>query len=139
MAITDAPSSGGSGIRLNAHRSTFSIRKIDRIAPANVRSPEAELTSWLKLTLSGGMNHPLASPILIRTNATNATARLPAGPAAAISAARLGYFAAQYGSYGVLAQPIAQPCVNDVSSGTTSMPIGSRLMCGMGESVTCPP
>ena len=79
------------------------------------------------------MNQPLASPILIRTNATNAMARLPAGPAAAISAARLGYFAAQYGSYGVLAQPIAQPCVSAVSSGTTSMPIGSRLMCGMGR------
>ena len=33
-------------------------------------------------------------------------------------------------------EPIAQPFVNAVSSGTTSMPIGSRLMCGSGESDT---
>jgi hypothetical protein len=124
---------------LNAHNSTFSIRKIDRIVPANVRSPDGEVTRCSNVTLSGGTNHPAVSPTLIRMNATNAMERFPAGPAAAMSAARFGYLAAQCGSYGVLAQPIAQPCVNAVSSGTTSMPSGSRLMCGMGESVTWPP
>jgi len=65
--------------------------------------------------------------------------KLPAGPADAISAARCGCRSAHNGSYGALAHPIAHPCVSDVSNGTTSMPIGSRLMCGIGESDTCPP
>src|SRR5262249_25791181 len=43
------------------------------------------------------------------------------------------------GSYGVLAQPTAQPFVNAVSRGTPSMPIGSRRMWGSGDSETCPP
>ena len=34
----------------------------------------------------------------------------------------------------MLAHPIAQPCVSAVSSGTISMPIGSRRMCGIGDS-----
>src|SRR6266850_8104477 len=34
---------------------------------------------------------------------------------------------------------MAHPCVSDVRSGTTSMPIGSRRMCGRGDSETCPP
>src|SRR5687768_5175156 len=34
---------------------------------------------------------------------------------------------------------MAQPCVSDVRSGSTSIPIGSRATCGAGLSVTWPP
>ena len=34
---------------------------------------------------------------------------------------------------------MAQPWVIAVSSGNTSMPMGSRWMCGMGDSDTWPP
>ena len=37
-----------------------------------------------------------------------------------------------------LAQPIVQPCVSDVSTGITSMPIGERRTCGHGDSDTWP-
>jgi hypothetical protein len=71
-------------------------------------------------------------------NAISAISRLPAGPAAAMTAERRGNRRAQIGSYGQLAHPIAQPWVTDVSNGKTSMPIGSRAICGAGLSDTCP-
>ena len=41
---------------------------------------------------------------------------------------------------GALAHPKSRPPMkNNAASGTTIMPIGSRFMCGMGSSVTCPP
>ncbi|OLD64859.1 MAG: hypothetical protein AUI47_04010 [Acidobacteria bacterium 13_1_40CM_2_68_5] len=65
--------------------------------------------------------------------------RLPAGPAADIAACRSGWRLPHSGSYGVEAQPIMKPDEKKVSSGTTSVPIGSRRMCGHGLSETCPP
>ena len=85
-----------------------------------------------KDTCSGATNHSIPSPKRRIAKATSAIIKLPAGPAAAMTAARPGYRRAQVGSYGQLAHPIAQPCVRDVSSGSASMPIGSRAMCGAG-------
>ena len=52
-------------------------------------------TTPLNDTLAGATNQPALSPTFSNVNATAARIRLPMGPAAAITAARLGYRAAQ--------------------------------------------
>ena len=56
-----------------------------------------------------------------------------------MKAARRGWRCAHRGSYGTDAQPIIHPAEKKVSSGTTTMPTGSRLMCGVGSTVSWPP
>ena len=91
MLNTEPPSSGGSGSRLNVPRITFSISMTDSSVPMKPASPPAaDATTRLKLALSGATKNPASSPALISTNATSASMKLPAGPAAAISAARCG-------------------------------------------------
>src|SRR6185436_14526559 len=108
------PSSGGSGSRLNAQRKTFITRNTDKSVVANVGPPPEISTTDSKLTCSGAMNQPNASPPRMIANAAKAISRLPAGPAAAMIAARPGYRLAQTGSYGQLAHPMAHPWVSEV-------------------------
>jgi len=42
-------------------------------------------------------------------------------------------------SYGALAHPISEPFMISERMGITTMPQGSRCMCGTGLSDTCPP
>ena len=68
-------------------------------ALAQQASPAAaDTTTRLKLALGGAAKIPAISPSLISTNAMAARMKLPAGPAAAISAARFGCRSAHTGS-----------------------------------------
>src|SRR5260370_31540255 len=64
---------------------------------------------------------------------------LGAGPASAIHAARRGWRRSHAGSYGALAPPIIDLLMMSERVGITTMPQGSRWMCGVGLSDTCPP
>ena len=85
------------------------------------------------------MKTPAADPTRIARTAPTTNARLPAGPASAIHAARFGYRIAQRGSYGALANPNGHPDSTTEISGSTTMPNGSRRMCARGSRETWPP
>jgi hypothetical protein len=53
--------------------------------------------------------------------------------------ARFGYCRAHFGSYGALANPNGHPVAATEISGRSTIPTGSRRMCGTGLSDTCPP
>ena len=109
--MTPLPSRGGTGSRLKTSRSRFSIKNtLSNFAkPAHI--PAFATTMPVKLKTSGLRKTPDAKPILRSMKVAKKIKKLAAGPAAAIQAARRGYFAAQRGSYGALAQPIIQPAI----------------------------
>ena len=143
---TLAPSKGGRGMRLKAISSRFSEKITPRIIVAKCANPpsSAGLTMLANLKLSGTSNHPAARPMRMQIAAAITSSRFAAGPAIAIHAALRGFRSAQRRLYGALAQPIIHirplaAFMKNVMSGTTTMPIGSRRMCGIGSSETCPP
>src|SRR5207245_2227193 len=135
------PSSGGSGIRLNRKRRTVRVSATERQKAAAKASepagvPGGGATIRLKPADSGGTKRPKARSSLRVAKTSDARSRFAAGPAADIAARRRGWRWPQEGSKGEEAQPIIQPELKKVSSGTTIAPNGSRLMCGQGLSVT---
>ena len=117
---TPAPSSGGSGIRLKTKSSAL------RHAPTSSRYAAAY-----------GIDAPRRSRSAAMQSAARTT--FAAGPAADISAAQPGRRRAHSGSYGAEAQPISELpwLIIPVTSGITTIPIGSRRRCGSGLSVAC--
>src|SRR5579859_2428006 len=75
----------------------------------------------------------------IKIAAISISVKFAAGPAYAINAERFGYFRSHSGLNGALAQPIIELANRNARIGITTMPHGSRLICGIGFSVTCPP
>ncbi|MCH8872472.1 hypothetical protein IH824_06820 [candidate division KSB1 bacterium] len=96
--ITPLPSKGGTGSRLKISRIRFRIKNTLSNFAKPTHIPAFPTTSPVKLKTSGLENTPEAKPILRRMKVAKKIRKLAAGPAAAIQAARRGYFAAQRGS-----------------------------------------
>ena len=142
--ITLPPSKGGKGRRLKSKRIRFNTKNtLNNFAmPSHMALSAMTNLVRFKRSLvkscetSGEEKIPTPNPILIKINAIRKIMKLAVGPAAAIQAARRGYLAAQCGSYGALAQPIIQPIQTKEIIGTSTVPKGERIICGIGFRVT---